>query len=165
MDLIGVAARPLPEVVRDAVAKGISRLAIGDLVPYGLPAPAIGPYRKLRTTGVTGAVDRGFGRYLRDGRLEVVSEVDRLSGEDVVLRDDRSLRPDIVVLATGFRTGLEPLVGHLGVLDAGGSPLAGPGHATPGSRGLWFTGFWPALEGAVRRHPIEARRIARAVAR
>ena len=165
MDLVGVAARPLPEVVRDAVAKGISRLAIGDLAPYGLPAPTIGPYRKLRTTGVTGAVDRGFARHLRDGRLEVVPEVEQLSGKDVVLRGGQSLRPEVVLLATGFRAALEPLVGHLGVLAARGSPLAGPGRPIPGSRGLWFAGFWPALEGAVRRHPIEARRIARAIAR
>jgi putative flavoprotein involved in K+ transport len=148
MDLIGVTARPLPERVRDAVAGRISRLVIGDLAPYGLPAPTVGPYRKLRTTGVTGAVDRGFAR---------------LATAEVVLRDGRALRPDVVLLATGFRPGLEPLVGHLGVLDSRGSPLPGPGRSTPGSTGLWFVGFWPALEGALRRHPVEARRIARAI--
>jgi cation diffusion facilitator CzcD-associated flavoprotein CzcO len=165
MDLIGVAARPLPEGIRDAVAGAISRLIIGDLAPCGLPAPVMGPYRTLRTTGVTGAVDRGFARHLRAGRLEVVGLVDRLWGEEVVLRDGSVLRPDVVVLATGFRTGLEPLVGHLGVLDGRGSPRSGPGRALPGCRGLWFVGFWPALEGALRQHPIEARRIARAIDR
>lgn len=165
MDLIGVTARPLPERVRDTVATGISRLTIGDLAPHGLPAPSVGPYRTLRTTGVTGAVDRGFARHLRAGRLEVVPQIERLSGADVVLRNGLALRPDVVVLATGFRAGLEPLVGHLGVLDGRGVPLAGPGRRIPGSSGLWFTGFWPALEGALRRHPIEARRIARAIRR
>lgn len=165
MDLIGVAARALPEGVRDAVARRISRLAIGDLAPYGLPAPAMGPYRTLRTTGVTGAVDRGFARHLRAGRLEIVGLVERLSEDEVLLCDGSSLSPDVVVLATGFRTGLEPLVGHLGVLDGHGSPLSRPGRAIAGNRGLWFAGFWPALEGALRRHPVEARRIARAIAR
>jgi putative flavoprotein involved in K+ transport len=165
MDLIGVAARALPEGVRDTVARRISQLVIGDLAPYGLPAPAMGPYRTLRTTGVTGAVDRGFARHLRAGRLEIVGLVERLSEDEVLLCDGSSLSPDVVVLATGFRTGLEPLVGHLGVLDGHGSPLSRPGRAITGNRGLWFAGFWPALEGALRRHPVEARRIARAIAR
>lgn len=164
MDLIGVAARKMPERVRDSVAVRISRLAVGDLSPYGLPAPAVGPYRRLRTTGVTGAVDRGFARSLRAGRIEIVPEVERLAGEEVILRDGRAVRADVVVLATGFRPGLEPLVCHLGVLDSRGLPLPGPGRSAPGSRGLWFAGFWPALEGSVRQHPIEARRIARAIA-
>jgi cation diffusion facilitator CzcD-associated flavoprotein CzcO len=164
MDLLGVAGRGLPERVRDIIAKRISRLVVGDLSRYGLPAPAVGPYRRLRTTGVTGAVDRGFARHLRAGHLHVVPEVERLAGEEVILRDGRTLGPDVVVLATGFRAGLEPLVGHLGVLDSKGSPRAGPGRAIRGADGLWFIGFWPALEGSVRRHPIEAHRIARAIA-
>jgi putative flavoprotein involved in K+ transport len=163
MDLLGVAARRLPERWRDANARLISRLAVGDLGAHGLPAPPLGPYAKLRTTGVTGAVDRGFVAHLRAGRVEVVPEIARLAGSDVVLSDGRVFRPDVVVEATGFRTGLESLVGHLGVLDTRGHPRTGPGRRLPTAPGLWFVGFWPALEGALRRHPIEARRVARAI--
>jgi putative flavoprotein involved in K+ transport len=72
--------------------------------------------------------------------------------------------PDVVVAATGFRHGLELLVGHLGVLDAAGLPRAGSGMPLAGSPGLWFIGYHTAIEGNLRRHPIEARRIARSIA-
>jgi cation diffusion facilitator CzcD-associated flavoprotein CzcO len=165
MDLVAMAARPLPERVRDAVAARVSSVAIGDLSAQGLPVPSVGPYRKLRTTGVTVAVDRGFARHLRAGRVQVVPEVRRLDGDRVLLRDGRTLHPDLVLLATGYRPGLEALVGHLGVLDPQGRPLAGPGRPTPGAPGLWFVGYWPHLEGALRTHPGEARRVAAAIRR
>ena len=37
-------------------------------------------------------------------------------------RRRRAMEPDAVIAATGYRSGLEPLVGHLGVLDAHGVP-------------------------------------------
>jgi putative flavoprotein involved in K+ transport len=165
MDLVAMAARPLPERVRDLIAARVSAVAIGDLSAQGLQAPSVGPYRKLRTTGVTVAVDRGFARHLRAGRVHVVPEVRRLDGDRVVLRGGSTLDPDLVLLATGYRPGLEPLVGHLGVLDPQGRPRAGPGRPAPGAPGLWFVGYWPHLEGALRTHPGEARRVAAEIRR
>jgi cation diffusion facilitator CzcD-associated flavoprotein CzcO len=156
--------RILPEWLRDATARVIARLAFGDLTRYGLPAPRQGPYQRLRTTGVTVAVDQGFVGHLKAGCLQVVGEIDRFQGPEAVLRDGRRLRPDVVVAATGFRPGLEPLVGHLGVLDAAGLPRAGSGVASPQAPGLWFIGYHTAIEGNLRQHPLEARHIARAIA-
>jgi putative flavoprotein involved in K+ transport len=158
------ALRILPERLRDANARAIARLAFGDLTPHGLPTPTQGPYQRLRTTGVTVAVDQGFVNHLKAARLQIVTEVTQFAGPDVVLRDGQRLRPDVVLAATGFRRGLEPLAGHLGVLDAAGLPRSRSRQATPGARGLWFLGYHTAIEGNLRQHPIEARRIARAVA-
>jgi putative flavoprotein involved in K+ transport len=159
-----VPLRALPERLRDSGARLASRLAFGDLARYGLPAPAQGPYARLRTTGVTVAVDDGFVADLKAGRLEIVAQVDRLDGREAVLRGDRRLSPDVVLAATGFRRGLEPLVGHLDVLDAVGLPRAGSGAQAPAAPGLRFIGYQAAIEGNLRLHPIEARRIARAIA-
>ncbi|KAB8195911.1 SidA/IucD/PvdA family monooxygenase [Nonomuraea phyllanthi] len=156
-------SRVLPEGVRDAGARALSRLAFGDLSSYGLPLPPQGPFERMRTTGVTVAVDQGFVGHLKAGRLEIVAAVAGFDGEEVVLRGGRRLRPDVVLAATGYRSGLEPLVGHLGVLDAGGRPHGGPGSAA--APGLWFVGYHSAIEGTLRRHPAEAARVARAVAR
>lgn len=161
---LGVAVRHFPERFRDVNARAISRLALGDLAAFGLPAPDVGPYTRLRTTGVTAAVDRGFSRHVKAGHVTVVPDVESFTAEEVVLRDGRRLRPRVVVATTGFRAGLEPLVGHLGVLDERGLPRTAPGRPAPGAPGLWFAGFWPAIEGDLRRHPIEARHVARRIA-
>jgi len=158
------ALRLLPERLRDANARTIARLAFGDLAPHGLPTPTQGPYQRLRTTGVTVAVDQGFVNHLKAARLQIVAELTKFAGSDVVLRDGQRLRPDLVLAATGFRRGLEPLAGHLGVLNADGLPRSGSGQASPDAPGLWFLGYRTAIEGNLRQHPIEARRIARAIA-
>ncbi|GAA2296245.1 NAD(P)/FAD-dependent oxidoreductase [Nonomuraea roseoviolacea subsp. roseoviolacea] len=159
-----VALRPLPERVRDRLARAVADHAFGDLSAYGLPAPRQGPFERMRTRGVTVAVDQGFVGHLTAGRLSVVTVVDHLDGSDVVLRDGTRLRPDIVLAATGYDPGLTELVGHLGVLDPDGRPRRDAGSRPP-TAGLWFAGYRPAIEGTLRRHPIEARRIARAITR
>lgn len=164
LSAVGVAVRYLPERVRDLNARWISLLAFGDLGPYGLPSPHRGPYATLRTTGVTAAVDRGFVRHLRAGHVQVVPELHRLSRAEAVLADGRRIAPDVLVAATGYRPDLAELVSHLGVLTSSGLPSTGPGRPHPAAPGLWFIGFWPALEGDLRRHPIEARGIARRIA-
>jgi putative flavoprotein involved in K+ transport len=158
-----VLLRALPERLRDSGIRLAARLALGDLSGYGLPTPRQGPYARLRTSGVTLSVDEGFVAHLKAGRLTIVPEIERLAGPDAVLCGGRRLSPDVVLAATGFRRGLEPLVGHLGVLDEAGLPRAGSAARTPAAPGLWFIGYQAAIEGNLRLHAIEARRIARAI--
>jgi hypothetical protein len=73
-----------------------------------------------------------------------------------------TLRPDAIVAATGYRCGLESLVGRLGVLDDRGVPVVGDG--AEARAGLRFVGFVP-VPGQLRRVGVEARRAAKAIAR
>ena len=69
---------------------------------------------------------------------------------------------DAVVCATGYRRGLEGLVGHLGVLDDRGGPRHGGGApGNPTTPGLYFAGFEVALSGSIRAPARHARRIAK----
>jgi hypothetical protein len=83
----------------------------------------------------------------------------------VVLTDRTRVDADVVIAATGYRLGLEPLVGHLGVLtDAGVPKVGGDVAAEPG---LWFLGLWsrPSLIGYTSKQATRmAARIARAIA-
>jgi hypothetical protein len=73
----------------------------------------------------------------------------------------RIAQPDAVIAATGYRRGLEPLVGHLGVLDEKGKPLVNGGHQHPSAPRLFFTGFRSDLSGQLRLMRFDARAIAR----
>jgi putative flavoprotein involved in K+ transport len=71
-----------------------------------------------------------------------------------------------VICATGYARGLEPIVGHLGVLRADGLPInhgGAPEH--PDAPRLYFAGFHGPPGGQIRIAPIHARRIAKAAAR
>jgi hypothetical protein len=101
---------------------------------------------------------------IRSGRVEPVAAIRELEGPEVVLTDGARIRPQVLLLATGYRRGLEPLVGHLGVLDDRGRPRARGGRTAPGAPGLWFTGFTNPVSGMFREIAIDARKIALSMA-
>jgi putative flavoprotein involved in K+ transport len=85
-------------------------------------------------------------------------------GDDVLLAGGRRLRAGIVIAATGFARVLEPLVGHLGLLDERGLPVVHGARSDRRAPGLYFIGFSNPISGNLREVAIDARRIARAVA-
>jgi hypothetical protein len=92
----------------------------------------------------------------------VVTAVTALDITGALLADGSHVCVDAIIAATGYRTGLAPLVGHLGVLDDRERPRVTSGEeATPG---LCFIGFrhHPGLLGALG---AQARRIAATITR
>lgn len=74
------------------------------------------------------------------------------------------LEVDAVIAATGYRTGLEPLVGHLGVLDAHGRPTVTGTTTHPAAPGLYFVGLRNPLSGLLLAIRHEAKQVARVLA-
>jgi putative flavoprotein involved in K+ transport len=163
--VVGVALRRMPLPVVDGVAAITRRLTVGDLTPFGLPAPPRGTYTRVREDDRIPILDVGLIRTLRAGRVTVVAAVERFEGPEVLLADGTRLSPDVVVAATGFRRGLEDLVGHLDILGKHGRPVIhGPG-THPKAPDLYFIGYTNPISGNLRELGIDARRIARAVRR
>ena len=162
-DLPAVPMLHVPAAVADAQLRALRRLLLGDLGEHGLPIPEEGVVARMRRLGVGPAVvDREVIDAIKRRRIEVVAAVEALDGDGVRLADGTRIEPDAVIAATGYRCGLEPLVGHLGVLDERGVPrTTGGREAAPGLR---FVGFVP-VPGLIRRAGIEARRAAREVRR
>jgi putative flavoprotein involved in K+ transport len=162
---LGVLFRHLPERLFDPIAAAIRRVDIGDLSAYGLPVPKDGLYERIRRDDQIPLIDVGFLDQLKAGRVVVVPAVSGFDGDYVCLADGSRRRADAVIAATGYQRALEPLVGHLGVLGDDGRPKVRGGANDPGAPGLWFTGFTNPISGMFRELGIDAKRIARAVAR
>jgi putative flavoprotein involved in K+ transport len=159
--LIGIAIRRVPSSWVDPISKAQRRLSIPDLAAQGLPRPEDGILTSFIATGTTPVLDVGIVDAVRHGRVEVVAAVEGFGGSDVLLADGSQIDPDAVIAATGFRAGLDELVGHLGILDARGLPVATDGE--PALPRLWFVGFKPTLGGQLRDGSIAARHVAAAV--
>lgn len=106
--------RRLPPRRADALMKVIREKEIGDLTEYGLPVPEEGIFSRLRRLSVAPAiVDNVVIEAIRERRIEIVAGVESLDETGLTLADRTRIEPDAVVAATGYRPGLEPLVGHL----------------------------------------------------
>jgi cation diffusion facilitator CzcD-associated flavoprotein CzcO len=154
----------LPNAVLDPAFKLTERLFLGDLRRYGLTSHPDGGSTRLLRDGVTFAIDDGFVAALKEGRFRIVPRVEGFSGDVVRLADGSVCRPDVVIAATGYRSGLEPLLGHLDVLDENGRPNHPMGERDPEWPGLWFAGFKPIYTGFFDAAGIAAQRIATRVA-
>lgn len=159
-DLVSLPLYRLPVRVADAIGRVARRRSIGDLSAFGLPVPAQGTFYRVKYHDqVPALVDREVLDAIRARAIEVVPTVESFDRDAVVLADGRRVHPHAVILATGYRPGLEPMVGHLGVLDEKGKPRACGGR--PAADGLRFLGYdvRPSLIGysAKRAKRIAAR--------
>jgi len=160
--LVGMAIKRMPPHWVDPISKTQRKLSIPDLSGQGLPRPEQGIRTSFIATGTTPILDVGIVDAVRHGRVQVVSAVESFEGADVVLADGTRVTPDAVIAATGFRPGLDSLVGHLGALGPRGLPTKTDGE--PALPGLWFVGFVPTLGGQLREGSIAARKVAQGVA-
>jgi len=159
----GILVSRMPAALVDPVARLQRRLSVPDLAPYGIARPEDGLLARVRRTGEVPLQDVGFVAAVRSGRVTPVAAVTGFDGDKVLLADGAAISPQAVITATGYRRGLEKLVGHLGVLDQRGLPRVHGGPAA--APGLFFVGYTVSLRGMLRDIAADARRVAPTVAR
>jgi hypothetical protein len=139
----------IPRVV-DRVAAVLRRVSVGDLRPYGIAPAAWGPFTARRPA----VIDVGFLGVLKAGRVVVRPALRSLTRDGVEFVDGSTESVDVVVVATGFDTGLGRILRNVpGVIDEDRQPLARSGRPTA-VRGLYFIGF----DETIRGHLFEVRR-------
>jgi cation diffusion facilitator CzcD-associated flavoprotein CzcO len=147
----------------DRIANVGRKKEIGDLTEFGLPVPEEGTFSRLRRLGVAPAiVDKVVVEAIRERRIEIVAGVESLDDSGVGLADGTRIEPHAVIAATGYRRGLEGMLGHLDVLDDEGVPRAFAAEAA--APGLRFVGYLH-IPAQLRYSGKEAKRTAKAIAR
>jgi cation diffusion facilitator CzcD-associated flavoprotein CzcO len=149
----------LPARLVDTVNAPILRLVVGSIEKLGLQRAAKGPRQMIEQNGRVPLIDIGTLAKIKDGSIKVRGGIDRFTLDGVVFADGREEKFAAVVLATGFRCDLRPMIPEVdGVFDARGMPrMTGQATAAPG---LYFCGHITSPTGQLREIGIEAQRIA-----
>lgn len=158
-----LATYPLPTKIADKVARAMQILTVGNLSKYGLQKAPRGVFSQQAFDDVTPTIDVGLIDALKAGKITVVGAVESFTKDAVKLADATTVSPDLVLVATGFARGLEPLVGELGVVAPGGRPLINADEQLPGLEGLFFLGYSNPITGNIRQVGIDAKKIAKKV--
>jgi cation diffusion facilitator CzcD-associated flavoprotein CzcO len=135
-----IALSRLPRRLAYAIARKLRDWTVGDLRPWGLQTPRASPLQQLVEEGRTPVIDIGTLGLIRAGRIAVRPGIEAFTEGGVRFRDGRSDAFDAVILATGYRPGLQGLLPGLELpLDWRELPttVAGSGAL----QGLYFVGF------------------------
>ncbi len=159
-----ILVRRLPVRLVDRASDLMARIAVPDLGKHGLPRPDTGLYSRVKEGSIP-VQDVGLIDAVRKGKVEPVAALESFEDGKAVLADGTRISPDTVIAATGYSRALEGLVGHLGVLDEHGRPMTHGGRTSAKAPGLYFTGFTNPISGMFREMAIDARKIAKALAK
>ncbi|MEP7185268.1 MAG: NAD(P)/FAD-dependent oxidoreductase [Rhodanobacter sp.] len=153
----------LPPRVADFINAPMIRLAVGSTHNLGLTMVHKGPRRMIAEDQRVPLLDVGTLDRIRNGLIKIRGGIARFIPSGVAFVDSAPERFDSVILATGFRPDLRPLLPGLPELfDPQGRPLV-TGRATS-ENGLFFCGHTVSATGQLREIGIEAKRIARLAA-
>ena len=152
----------LPPSLADTILRFLRLVRLGDLSEFGLPIPEEGAFAAAHRRAISPSIiDMDVIKAIRRNEIEVVQTVASVDTAGVSLVDGTLVQPEVVIAATGYRPGLESMVGHLDVLDDDGVPqIMAP---KPASKGLWFIGYQlgPSLLGIAGQ---QSRPLARMIA-
>src|SRR5882757_1884967 len=97
---------------------------------WGFRRAAKGPRQMVEEDGRVPLIDIGTLARIRDGSIKIYGGIDRLTSDGFAFADGRHAKFDAIILATGFRPDLRPLIPDVeGVFDGHGMPLV-TGQAT-----------------------------------
>ena len=140
----------LPRRVGDALASFLADLTVGDLAKLGLRRSPVSPLRALREFGRTPVIDVGTLARIRSGEIAVRPGLRRLVADGAEFVDGSNGRYDAIVLATGYRAGVEALFPGIAVaVDDHGLPKEVVGVGALG--GIYFVGFDTRQPGGLLR--------------
>ena len=126
----------------------------------GIPQPDQGPVDLVRRHGRVPLIDIGTVAAIEDGRIRTVEGLRTFTPGGFVDARGEAHAVDHVVLATGWRPGLEAFLPdpalHDEVLDERGRPRV---HARVHAGGLAFVGFANPIGGALREVSLETPRL------
>ncbi|WP_375482249.1 flavin-containing monooxygenase [uncultured Mycobacterium sp.] len=152
----------VPSRMVDPLITRINRLMWGDLSAYGLHRPPLGLKATVETRGRIPTLADELIEVVRRGRVAVVDAVTAVEADRVILADGASIAPQVIIAATGFRSDLDGLVGHLGILDEHGNPRGG--FASHLGEGMFAIGYGIPPNGPLRAIRLAATPLAREVA-
>jgi cation diffusion facilitator CzcD-associated flavoprotein CzcO len=153
----------LPLPVADAIARTTLRFTVGDLSRWGIEAPGYGPIRGIVERGRVPVIDVGTVARVKAGDILVRKGIERFHADGVTFVDGERVAYDAIVLATGYRSGLERLLDNPDdLLDARGRALHGGITRRPG---LYLVGYVTPATGLLREIGFSARRVAEHIRR
>lgn len=154
IQMVGMAARLMPQRINDALFPVILDLALGRLEKYGLKRPSQGMLQQIAVAARIPVIDVGTVGKIREGAIKVAPDIAEITEQGAHFADGKHGEFDAIIFATGFRPGYARL------LQPGIQPGRSGVNARASELGLYLIGFHNPVTGLLREISIEAGQIA-----
>ena len=161
---LGKLTSKLPARIADKMNAPLIRMLVGDITKLGLKKSPYGPREQIEKQKRIPLLDVGTIKLIREGNIKVYGDVLRIAGNTVFFEDNKQDNFDAIILATGYRHNLESI---LSPDDERMKDLNKPVSQQQlfGKDGFYFCGFYVSPMGMLREIGIEAKKIAKDIAR
>ncbi|WP_457151398.1 flavin-containing monooxygenase [Mesorhizobium sp. P5_C1] len=154
IQIVGMAARLMPQRINDALFPVILDLALGTLEKYGLKRPSQGMLQQIAVASRIPVIDVGTVAKIREGAIKVAPDIAEITEQGAHFADGKRREFDAIIFATGFRPGYARL------LQPGIQPGRSGANGRASELGLYLIGFHNPVTGLLREISIEAGQIA-----
>ena len=154
IQVVGMAARLMPQRINDALFPVILDLALGRLEKYGLKRPSQGMLQQIAVASRIPVIDVGTVAKIREGAIKVAPDIAEITEQGAHFADGKHGEFDSIIFATGFRPGYARL------LQPGIQPGRSGVNGRASELGLYLIGFHNPVTGLLREISIEAGQIA-----
>ncbi|EEF33386.1 monooxygenase, putative [Ricinus communis] len=132
----------LPIRLVDVLITLLSKIMYGNLSKYGLYRPSVGPFTHKFISGKAPVIDVGTIKKIRSGKIKVVPAINNVNGNMVVFDNGTKQHFDVIVFATGFRSGTNDwLKDYHYIFNEDGMPKNRIPNHWKGENGIYCVGF------------------------
>ncbi|RTL93719.1 MAG: NAD(P)/FAD-dependent oxidoreductase [Hyphomicrobiales bacterium] len=158
IQIVGIASRTMPQSLNDWMFPKILDLALGKLGKYGIARPKRGILQGI-DAGRIPVIDVGTVAAIKAGRIGIAPDIASFTTDGVRFADGVEKTFDAVIFATGYRPAYDRF------LPAELRPGKSGVNAQASELGVYLVGFHNPVTGLLREIGIEARAVAKDIAR
>ena len=154
----------LPSRLADTINAPLMRILFGDLRKLGLKKMPYGTFEQIKKDGTIPPLDIGTIKHIRKGHIKVFGDIDSINGSTVHFADGSEEDFDSIVAAIGYYPN------HSSFIDVESNrfedlKLRAGKQKLFGKDGLYFCGFWIGPTGLIREISLDAKKIAKHIAK
>jgi indole-3-pyruvate monooxygenase len=154
---------PLPPRVADIISEPLMWLLVGDLTKLGLQKMPYGPLEEIRRDRNAPVLDIGTIKLIRQGHIKIYDEIDHIQDKTVHFSSGRKEDFDAIIAGIGYDREEEILPFDKRRWEDLQWPVDKQKYF--GKDGLYFCGYWISPTGQIREISLDAKKIAKHIAK
>jgi len=154
----------LPPRVADTINAPLMRLLFGDITKLGLKKMPYGTFEQIKKDGTIPLLDIGTIKHIKQGHTKVYDKIDYIERKTVHFADGKKEDFDAIVAAIGYDRNYAEII-DVDKIRFEDLKVCVDKQKYFGKDGLYFCGYWIGATGVIREIALDAKKIAKDIAK